>query len=1448
MAYDDLNTDPEKIAKLGPWARERVAPYSPPADGGVYSPQYQTQQQDQQDLSFDAFSAASNYDQLGHVERAAAWNKYRSEVLPKLAAQHGRDLSAMQAAFDKAVPRPQVPKRSGADFLTDPLVGLAAGVTGLAKSASDFIDPSSSASKYLGDTVEGIKKNYSAVEKDAELQRQADQRRIDADTNMGGIQKFGAEAASAFKNMSVGQLAELVGNILPTMLATGGVGLAARGLGAGAKGVQAATAGAGAVTGAVGSGGDAAGSVYEAVMKMPAEKLSQAPGYQELVARLGEDEARKTLALSAARTAQIPGTVLGAFFGPLGAEAALGKKLAGKEAGGRFVTAGKEAVFSEIPEEVGTTMSGNYGTQQVDPSQRLMQGAGQAAALAAIGGGGAGFIAGGGGKPQQSLEDQLMTGEAPATDPMGGTPAIGYERPSGQIGMTPGVLSGGTGALSGAGTPGFNPEEAITMAASMGGRIGGRVAEVNMNHLESAWRTGGEEAVREMARMTNTVGLAAREFIKALEASRVPKQLEGPAPTLALPSPESDSGVLMAGADGIRSASNREMQDRRAQSAEIWRQQQETGLTNDVIQAQAARAASQEAEGGKAAKDDAGAVSGSGAEAGAGAGELGNVGADGQALKHVVLQNRDREGAASIAQMQQIASNPDYNRVSISRQLGEGSPVVIDEVNLPDAQRGREEVAVDGQGRSIRTRYAVVEATDLLASHTADGQAVKGYERGEGGKLRAVAGNGRVAGIQRAYTNGKATPYRTAMQFDQLHGIDPQVIAGMKAPVLVRTMSPVDVTADIGDRTNTTGVSQLSPVEQAKNDARRVDVAGLEFDDNGDPTPDSVRRFVQGMPESERGNLMDAGGQYGRQAVDRLMAAVFWKAYGDADLVQLYAQATDPEAKTVLNALADAAGPMAQLEGTAVDIRDVVAEAAKAAVNARRKGLKLADFARTQDMTMTADTQAVVDFFAQNIRSAKRIGEGLRSAAQFALDNQGGSDMFGDVAPASRADVVNKLRGQDDTRTTQSDADAGRGGPAQVDVGRDGGADSANQQGPGGGAETDSGQGQEARPPAVTGDTPNKPASAGFSLPKTQEKANGTQADQAQQATPQRQEEADAPAVGPFGPVFTGLTNNPEGAIEKLMAEKKGEVVDAYIHPEIGPIAFVYGDEAMGLRHIEAKRGIKWVQRIPEILRNGRLERDPNPKLKRAYIVQQSDPSNVTVIRLDWDGQQKTWLVTAHPDDKGKWGGVGKTSSTTGNESGQVQGNPSLSSPPQNSNSDQSKAQGPAMVALQKQKARRDAEVGLTSPTPEQIRATEEAKAAAARAEKAAKAADDARAKLEQERKEIAQRSEAAAETFELGQDPMVNLIGQGDLLTDKPSQPNTENKPQANTGAASQSPDIDANLQTMFEGLDGRGLKKTNAQKKLAKVGADAQYVQEHWLDILQDLEDRGVLKINCK
>lgn len=123
---------------------------------------------------------------------------------------------------------------------------------------------------------------------------------------------------------------------------------------------------------------------------------------------------------------------------------------------------------------------------------------------------------------------------------------------------------------------------------------------------------------------------------------------------------------------------------------------------------------------------------------------------------------------------------------------------------------------------------------------------------------------------------------------------------------------------------------------------------------------------------------------------------------------------------------------------------------------------------------------------------------------------------------------------------------------------------------------------------------------------------------------------------GQFGPIFQGFTNQPEQAISRLIAAREGEVPDAYIHPELGPIALVYGDENMGLRHIIKRRGMAWVDRIPGILRHGELVRDE--KHPRAYLVdRREEPAHVSVIRLQWDGHDKTWLMTAYEDDQGKF-------------------------------------------------------------------------------------------------------------------------------------------------------------------------------------------------------------------
>ena len=373
----------------------------------------------------------------------------------------------------------------------------------------------------------------------------------------------------------------------------------------------------------------------------------------------------------------------------------------------------------------------------------------------------------------------------------------------------------------------------------------------------------------------------------------------------------------------------------------------------------------------------------------------------------IVLQNRNRSTPQAIVQMNDIAANPDYGRLSVSRDFANGAPVVFGETG--QMVKGKQAYAVDSTGRRIPVTYAVVDADDLITSNRADGTAVPDYAKGIPGKLRVIAGNGRIAGIQEAYNRGTTGKYVQELMSDTEHGVPTGAITDMKKPVLVRIMPSDQVTPNIGDVSNTSGTAALSPLEQAKNDARRVDISSMLFGENG-ISAQNVRDFIKAMPISEQVGMMTPDGQPTRQAHDRLMAAVFQAAYEDEQLVNLYAQATDPESKNVLNGLALAAHKMSMLKDAGeFDIRGLVTEAAMASVNAARRGEKLSDYAKTIDINRSEDADPIIRMFSENIRSANKIGESLGKLADGMMNAlQSQDSMFGDAI--RRPQVFDKWR------------------------------------------------------------------------------------------------------------------------------------------------------------------------------------------------------------------------------------------------------------------------------------------------------------------------------------------------------------------------------------------------------------------------------------------------------
>ena len=391
--------------------------------------------------------------------------------------------------------------------------------------------------------------------------------------------------------------------------------------------------------------------------------------------------------------------------------------------------------------------------------------------------------------------------------------------------------------------------------------------------------------------------------------------------------------------------------------------------------------------------------------------------------KPVIIQNRDRSRPGLVSQMHKIAAAPNYQMVSFSRDFGNGAPVVA-YGSVSESQLGREDFAVTAKGESIRVRYAVVEADSVLTSNNVDGTVNPEYNSADASKMRAIAGNGRIAGLQEAFNRNTTAQYVDAMKADaETTGIDASVVEGMKKPILVRIMPAESVTADIGDVSNTSTTAQLSDFQQAKNDAERLDFDKITFTEDGTIDESSVIDFIHQMPVSEQDTLITKNGRPTQRAYDRLTYALIAKAYQDDELTQLATESTGEEAKNVFKALVAVAPKYVRLLDSEYDLRDVIAGVAHLAIDAQRKGVSLeSHIGLSGDLDLGAaqvgranvadpSTIKVAQEVAKVTRSYKSIQSLFSTIADEAFDemlqaDSNETDMFGGTVTRSREDVV----------------------------------------------------------------------------------------------------------------------------------------------------------------------------------------------------------------------------------------------------------------------------------------------------------------------------------------------------------------------------------------------------------------------------------------------------------
>lgn len=118
---------------------------------------------------------------------------------------------------------------------------------------------------------------------------------------------------------------------------------------------------------------------------------------------------------------------------------------------------------------------------------------------------------------------------------------------------------------------------------------------------------------------------------------------------------------------------------------------------------------------------------------------------------------------------------------------------------------------------------------------------------------------------------------------------------------------------------------------------------------------------------------------------------------------------------------------------------------------------------------------------------------------------------------------------------------------------------------------------------------------------------------------------------GPFGPILRGYEGKWREAALELERRQSGDAIGALSHPDVGPIDLVWG--RAGNNQHDGSGLAKLISWHPEVLEDLQgfidgLHVDPATRTERR--IQLVSHNGRAGIRLDYDGNAKTWLLTAY--------------------------------------------------------------------------------------------------------------------------------------------------------------------------------------------------------------------------
>lgn len=346
------------------------------------------------------------------------------------------------------------------------------------------------------------------------------------------------------------------------------------------------------------------------------------------------------------------------------------------------------------------------------------------------------------------------------------------------------------------------------------------------------------------------------------------------------------------------------------------------------------------------------------------------------------------------------------------------------------------------------------------------------------------SGNARTIALKRVYqANGqKAADYKNFLRDNySLFGIDPTKIETMDKPVLVRVRSTPVNRAEFARQANAPTVAAMSPSEQAKSDAARIDsLEDLQPDEQGDfqTSRDFIRRFMARLPMTEQAGMVDAGGALSAAGYARVRNAVLAKAYGDSPVLLRMVESMDDNLRNVSKALMAAAPKVAQMRQAVAagqrfdaDITPDLMAAVEELSRLKDAGTSIQDALAQAGMfgdKYSQETRDLLLFLADNIRRPRRMADFI-VAYMDALDaagdpNQG--SLLGDTEAPAKADLMaaagRTVQGEPDAQASDSAREAGQdpgagaegGGQRQDAPGGEGRAQGAGSA-PEGGADSE---------------------------------------------------------------------------------------------------------------------------------------------------------------------------------------------------------------------------------------------------------------------------------------------------------------------------------------------------------------------------------------------------------